>query len=231
MSELLTLQNLSKRFGSQKVLEGVNLSVKQGEIVSVVGKSGSGKTTLLRLISGLEQAESGEVVFPQGKQNISMVFQDFALWPHKTVLDNVIEALIVVKKIPKEIAIAEGTELLSLLGLSEKSGKYPHQLSGGEKQRAAIARALATKPKMLLLDEILSNLDSENAFVIKETLRKLSSEGIAILNVSHDLGFVKEVSDKIMLLESGKLLELSGDELQTNPKDTLKNSQSDFRNP
>src|SRR3989344_6602498 len=115
MSELLTLQNLSKRFGSQKVLEGVNLSVKQGEIVSVVGKSGSGKTTLLRLISGLEQAESGEVVFPQGKQNISMVFQDFALWPHKTVLDTVIEALIVVKKIPKEIAIAEGTELLSLL--------------------------------------------------------------------------------------------------------------------
>ncbi len=209
MPEIVKLMGCEKSFGVHNVLNGINFSINEGEIVSIIGKSGCGKTTLLRVVAGLEKPENGEVIINRDKYATGMVFQDFHLWPHKNLLENVTEALLTVKKLPKEIALSEGEKALSTFGLLKNAEKYPHQLSGGERQRAAIARALATKPKILLLDEITSNLDWENSFIIKETLKSLAQNGLSVINVSHKLDFVNEISDKIFVLEEGKLIEVA----------------------
>lgn len=207
MSQFLEAKGISKSFGTLRVLDGMDLSVDEGEVISIVGPSGSGKTTLLRIIAGLEKADSGTVSFPRKSHEFGMVFQDFNLWPHKTVLENVIEAPVLVKKVPKETAKKEGLALLHKVSLGDKADKYPFQLSGGEKQRAAIARALAVKPKIILLDEITSNLDPECVGELNSIIRTLASEGLTMLIVSHDIFFVEEIADKVVFMDNGRVIE------------------------
>lgn len=207
MNDFLKVTGLKKSFGSHAVLENVNFSVRESEVVSIIGPSGSGKTTLLRLIAGLEKPGEGQIIFQKQGSTVGIVFQEFNLWPHMTVLQNIIEAPVIVKKTQKEQAIVHAKELLEKVGLQSKSNKYPSQLSGGEKQRVAIARSLAMNPKMLLLDEITSNLDPERIYDINNIIKKLVKDGFTMLIASHDFSFVQEISDKVLFLDNGKIIE------------------------
>lgn len=227
--EMLEVQNLTKSFGTNQVLKGVNTTVKKGEVVCVIGPSGSGKSTFLRCINKLEIPSGGHIYFEGvdmvGKgeevdkkiQQLGMVFQQFNLFPHMTVLDNITMAPVRVKKIPKAEAEARASELLKLVGLEEKAKAYPGNLSGGQQQRIAIARALAMDPEVMLFDEPTSALDPEMVGEVLEVMKSLAQKGMTMIVVTHEMGFAREVSDRVLFIDEGIIME------EGNPKDFFSN--------
>lgn len=216
---MLKAVDLHKSFGKLEVLKGINLEVKPSEVVVLVGVSGSGKSTLLRCFNFLERINQGTIEIDgkvidakkqklaQVRAEVGMVFQHFNLFPHKTVLENVIEAPIIVKKENKETAIAKGKALLEKVGLAEKADVYPSKLSGGQKQRVAIARALAMEPKALLFDEPTSALDPELVGEVLAVMKQLAEEGMTMVVVTHEMKFAREVADRIIMLDEGVIIE------------------------
>ncbi len=220
---MITVKNVSKQFGEIEVLKEISLKIKKGEIVSIIGPSGSGKSTLLRCFNDLEKIGKGEIEIGE-KENknpieLGMVFQNFNLFPHKTVLENIIEAPIVVNKIKKQEAIELGEELLDKVGLLEKKDAYPSQISGGQKQRVAIARALAMKPHIMLFDEPTSALDPELVKEVLHVISDLAKENMTMVIVTHEIAFAKKISHKIIFMDEGKILEnTTPEELFLSPK-------------
>ncbi len=213
--EMIKAKNIYKSFGELEVLSGVSFEVQQGEAISIIGPSGSGKSTLLRSLIGLEEINSGELyiegisVKESGKkayEKMGMVFQGFNLFPHKTVLGNLIEAPIVVQGEKKSDAKAKAEKLLKKVGLSDKKNSYPAQLSGGQKQRVAIARALAMEPDIMLFDEPTSSLDPELVGEVLTVIRDLADENITMVIVTHEMGFARDVSDRVFFMDHGKII-------------------------
>ena len=221
---MLKIRGLKKFFGNNLVLKGVNLEINKGEIVVVVGPSGGGKTTLLRTITGLEKCDDGTIEIDgytfckDGRycdkksssiirKNVGLVFQNFNLFPHKSVLENIIEAPTRALGEKKENAINKANEILSFLGLSDKANNYPCELSGGQKQRVAIGRALALNPKLMCFDEPTSALDPSLTLDVAKLIKSLSKTGMSMLVITHDMEFAKLVSDKIVSMDSGKIIE------------------------
>lgn len=201
---VLTVKNLQKSFGKTKVLKDISLSVKDGEIVSIIGSSGSGKSTLLRCITNLETPDSGEI---ETKGKTGLVFQNFNLFPHYSVLRNITEAPIHVMKVPKEEAEQEAKNLLERLGLGDKANAYPYQLSGGQAQRVSIARALALKPNILFFDEPTSALDPELTGEVLKVIRSLADLHMTMVIVTHEMEFARELSDRIIFMDQGVIAE------------------------
>lgn len=216
---MVKVKDLHKYFGDLHVLRGINLKVEKGEVVVIIGPSGSGKSTLLRCINHLEIPTSGEVHIDgvnldDGivdinliRQTAGMVFQQFNLFPHLTILDNICLAPTKVLKMPIEEAHELGRALLKKVGLADKEAAYPHQLSGGQQQRAAIARALAMRPKLMLFDEPTSALDPEMIGEVLMVMKELALEGMTMIVVSHEMGFAREVADRVILMDEGLLIE------------------------
>lgn len=210
---MLQVKNLNKSFGDNKVLNNVNFEVKSGEICVLLGKSGVGKTTILRCINGLENFDDGEIIVDnyvmkdkshiiKNRNKIGMVFQNFNLFPHMTVLENIISAPIHVLKKQKEESIEEAKEILKIVDLEDKINSYPYELSGGQCQRVAIARACALTPKVLCFDEPTSALDVESIDKVSNIIKDLKAKGLAILIITHDIGFANNISDKIIVIGS-----------------------------
>ncbi len=227
----VNIEQLHKSFGNLKVLQGISTQIKTGEVVAIIGPSGSGKSTFLRCMNLLEAPTSGKIhingVDITGRhtdimkirQNVGMVFQHFHLFPHMTVLDNVTYAPITVKHLNKDVARQEGMELLSKVGLAEKADVYPSKLSGGQKQRVAIARSLAMKPEIMLFDEPTSALDPEMVKEVLEVMKDLTKTGITMAIVTHEMGFAREVANRILFLDQGQLAEdATPREFFTNPQ-------------
>jgi glutamine transport system ATP-binding protein len=218
---MIKLENVHKHFGDLKVLKGIELHIEQGEVVVIVGPSGSGKSTVLRCINKLETITSGRIEVDgydlNGKDTdinkvraeVTMVFQQFNLFPHMTVLGNVTLGPIKVRGLSKADAEKLGQELLAKVGLTDKANVYPRQLSGGQQQRVAIARALALGPKVLLFDEPTSALDPELVGEVLEVMRKLAKEGMTMVVVTHEMGFAKEVADRCIFIDEGIIMEES----------------------
>jgi ABC-type polar amino acid transport system ATPase subunit len=216
---VVKVKDLHKYFGDLHVLRGIDLEVEKGEVVVIIGPSGSGKSTLLRCINHLEQPSSGQVYIDgvnldDGsvdinlvRQTAGMVFQQFNLFPHLTVLDNVCLAPTKVLKMPVDEAHQMGRALLKKVGLADKESAYPRQLSGGQQQRAAIARALAMKPKLMLFDEPTSALDPEMIGEVLAVMKELALEGMTMIVVSHEMGFAREVADRVIFMDQGLLVE------------------------
>jgi ABC-type polar amino acid transport system ATPase subunit len=216
---VIKVQNLHKSFGKLEVLKGISTEIKQGDVVAIIGPSGSGKSTLLRCMNLLEEPTSGQVWIAEQevtnpkvdimkvRQNVGMVFQHFHLFPHMTVLENLTYAPINVKGISKSEAEQVGRELLKKVGLSEKADEYPTRLSGGQKQRVAIARALAMSPQVMLFDEPTSALDPEMVKEVLEVMKSLAHTGMTMAIVTHEMGFAREVADRVLFLDEGKLME------------------------
>lgn len=217
--EMIKVEKLNKSFGDLHVLKDIDLTVQESDVVVLIGASGSGKSTLLRCLNFLEIKNGGKIIF-EGEQvepethnlnkvreRVGMVFQHFNLFPHKTVLGNVIEAPTKVKKVPKEKAIKEGKELLDKVGLGDKYNVYPSKLSGGQKQRVAIARALAMKPEIMLFDEPTSALDPELVGEVLATMKQLAKEGMTMVVVTHEMGFAREVGDWLVYMHDGRIVE------------------------
>ena len=211
---MLVIKKLNKSFKNNHVLKNISFNLEKGEIGVILGKSGAGKTTLIRSLNGLEQFDSGEIVIDNEvlnnsndiqskKGRIGMVFQNFNLFPHMTVLQNIIEAPISIFKIPNDEAIKKANELLTLVDLDNKGNFYPFQLSGGQQQRVAIARACALMPKVLCFDEPTSALDKETTQNIIKIMKKLKNQGMTILIITHDIDFAKEVADKVININNG----------------------------
>ncbi|WP_200773922.1 amino acid ABC transporter ATP-binding protein [Tepidibacter formicigenes] len=214
---MITVKNISKTFNDLQVLKNVYLEVKKGEVISIIGPSGSGKSTLLRCLNGLEKVDEG--IVETGCNKIGMVFQNFNLFPHKTVLENVIEAPIIVNKIKKEEAVNLGEELLDKVGLIDKKNLYPSQISGGQKQRVAIARALAMKPDIMLFDEPTSALDPELVGEVLSVMKDLAKDNMTMIVVTHEMGFAREVSNRIVFMDKGEIIEDTiPEKLFLNPK-------------
>lgn len=216
---VIKLKSLSKSFGDLEVLKGINLEINKSEVVVLIGASGSGKSTLLRCMNFLEILDSGAISINDEiidvkrtnlnhvRENMGMVFQHFNLFPHLSVLQNVIEAPIQVKRQSKEEAIKFAMNLLTRVGLADKANYYPEQLSGGQKQRVAIARALAMNPSVMLFDEPTSALDPELVGEVLETMKSLAKDGMTMVVVTHEMGFAKEVADRVIMLADGKIIE------------------------
>ena len=207
--DFISVRDLHKSFGKDEILKGIDVDIKRGEVVSIIGASGGGKSTFLRCLIDLEQIDSGEIKVPE-KNKMGMVFQSFNLFPHKTAAQNIMESLIVVDKMDKKEARKIALNLLDKVGLKEKADVYPKTLSGGQKQRVAIARALAKNPEVLLFDEPTSALDPE---MVKEVLNVIESlreenKNITMVIVSHEMDFVNKVSDRIFVFEKGKVKEI-----------------------
>ena len=218
---------LTKRFGDLTVLRGVDFSVHRGEVVVIMGASGSGKTTLIRCLNLLEEPDAGtldvcgiritcgrgsnsrerNLRVHQIRTQVGMVFQSFHLFPHKTALENVIEGPIVVNKMRRAEAVARGVELLEDVGLGDKQNQYPSRLSGGQKQRVAIARALAMQPQVVLFDEPTSALDPELHEEVLRVMRKLASDGMTMVVVTHETGFARDVADRVLFIDQGEVAE------------------------
>ncbi|OIU71128.1 amino acid ABC transporter ATP-binding protein [Rossellomorea aquimaris] len=208
---------ITKSFGKLDVLKGIDITVQKGEVLAVVGPSGSGKSTLLRCLNYLEQPSGGNIQFEgmsvdnknisQIRQEVGMVFQHFHLFPHMTVLENVTYSPIKVKKVKREKAELMGIELLKKVGLKEKSGEFPNRISGGQKQRVAIARALAMEPKVMLFDEPTSALDPEMVKEVLSVMKDLAKSGMTMIIVTHEMGFAKEVADRVIFMDDGKIVE------------------------
>ena len=217
--EMIRIENLKKSFGDLEVLKEVNLNVQESEVVVLIGASGSGKSTLLRCINFLEIKNGGKIVIEEEeidpkthnlnevRQRVGMVFQHFNLFPHKTVLENVMEAPLHVKNQNKSEAEQEAKALLGKVGLSDKAHVYPAKLSGGQKQRVAIARALAMKPDIMLFDEPTSALDPELVGEVLATMKELAQEGMTMVVVTHEMGFAKEVADEVVYMHDGQIWE------------------------
>ena len=228
---MIKVNGLHKSFGNVEVLKGVNTHVKKGEVVVVIGPSGSGKSTFLRCLNLLEDPTKGEIIFEgqsitskendinKQREKMGMVFQQFNLFPHLSVLDNITLAPIKVKNIPKEKAEEIAFRLLERVGLKDKANAYPKQLSGGQKQRIAIARALAMSPDVMLFDEPTSALDPEMVGEVLEVMKELAKEGMTMVVVTHEMGFAKEVGDRVFLMDQGIILEEgTPEEVFDNPK-------------
>ena len=216
---MIEFRNVHKSFGHLEVLKGVNLKIEKGQVVTLIGPSGSGKSTILRCMNLLETPTEGQV-FIKGqditqskvdiqaiRKDIGMVFQHFNLFPHMTVMENMTYAPIKVNKVPKEEAEKKAMELLSLVGLTEKADAYPNKLSGGQKQRIAIGRALAMEPEIMLFDEPTSALDPEMVKEVLEVIKGLAHTGITMALVTHEMGFAREVSDRICFIDEGNIVE------------------------
>ncbi|MGR9049172.1 amino acid ABC transporter ATP-binding protein [Halobacillus faecis] len=230
---MIRVNKLNKSFGDLHVLKDIDFHVEESEVVVLIGASGSGKSTMLRCLNFLEMKNSGEL-FIKGeqidpkkdnlnkvRQQVGMVFQHFNLFPHMTVLGNVIEAPTQVKGISKSQAKKEGQELLEKVGLGEKANDYPSRLSGGQKQRVAIARALAMKPEIMLFDEPTSALDPELVGEVLATMKDLAKEGMTMVVVTHEMGFAREVADRVVYMHDGKIVESGA------PKDLFENPQEE----
>ncbi|KAB7652240.1 amino acid ABC transporter ATP-binding protein [Sutterella faecalis] len=229
---IVEIQNLKKAFGDHVVLDGINLSVRPGEKVVVLGPSGSGKSTMLRCINELEVPTSGkifvngvEVTNPKTnlnkvREHLGMVFQRFNLWPHKTVVENVMLAQQIVLKVAEEPARRKALELLKSVGLLEKANDYPASLSGGQQQRVAIARALAMEPKVMLFDEPTSALDPELVGEVLSVMKRLADSGMTMIVVTHEIGFAREVADRVVFMDGGHIIEEgSPEEILVAPKE------------
>jgi polar amino acid transport system ATP-binding protein len=228
---MIELVNVHKNFGAHHVIRGFSTTVSKGEVVCIIGPSGSGKSTILRCINGLESYEKGAITV-QGtrvdrmapsitaiRTQVSMVFQRFNLFPHRTALENVVEGPIFVKREPAADAAAHGRKLLARVGLASKEDAYPHQLSGGQQQRVAIARALAMRPKAILFDEPTSALDPELVGEVLAVMRSLADEGMTMVVVTHEMGFAREVADRVLFLDEGVIVEEGpARELLSNPR-------------
>lgn len=230
---MIHVKNLHKSFGKNEVLKGIDEHIKKGEVVVVIGPSGSGKSTFLRCLNRLEEPTSGEIIFDgtnitDNKSNINkirekmgMVFQQFNLFPHKSVLENLTMSPLKVKKVSKEAANKKAMELLERVGLTEKAEAYPASLSGGQKQRIAIARALAMEPDVMLFDEPTSALDPEMVGEVLNVMKTLAKEGMTMVVVTHEMGFAKEVGDRILFMDGGVIVEQGKpEEIFTNPKNS-----------
>lgn len=219
---MISLTGIRKSFGRNEVLKGIDLKVKKGEVVAILGPSGSGKTTLLRCINYLEKPNDGEIAIGDftlnykkpSKQEIhalrgksAMVFQQYNLFRHKTALENVMEGLVIVKKLGKDEARKRSVELLDKVGLGAKLDAYPSQLSGGQQQRVGIARALALNPEVLLFDEPTSALDPELVGEVLSVIRKIAKEGITMIIVTHELGFAQDVANHVVFMDGGVIVE------------------------
>lgn len=221
----IEVRNLVKKFHGQTVLHGIDLDVKPGEVVAIIGPSGSGKTTLLRSINLLEQPEAGTIkvgeitidtarsltqqkgLIRQLRQYVGFVFQNFNLFPHRTVLENIIEGPVIVKGEPKAEATARARELLAKVGLAGKETSYPRRLSGGQQQRVAIARALAMRPEVILFDEPTSALDPELVGEVLNTIRQLAQEKRTMVIVTHEMSFARDVADRAIFMDQGRIVE------------------------
>lgn len=206
---VINIRDLRKNYeGNVEILRGVNLGIQKGEVVSIIGASGGGKSTLLRCMIGLEEIDGGSVETPDRKR-MGMVFQSFNLFPHKTALQNIMESLIIVDKMPKEEARRVGLELLEKVGLKDRANFYPKALSGGQKQRVAIARAMAKNPEVLLFDEPTSALDPEMVNEVLNVIQNLrDTTDMTMVIVSHELDFVNRISDRIVVMENGNIKEI-----------------------
>ena len=206
---IIKIRDLFKTYeGDVKILKGVNLDIEKGEVISIIGASGGGKSTLLRCMIGLEDIDGGSIETPD-KKKMGMVFQSFNLFPHKTALQNIMESLIVVDKMPKEEAKKIGLEVLDRVGLKERANFYPKALSGGQKQRVAIARAMAKNPDVLLFDEPTSALDPEMVNEVLNVIQNLrDTTDMTMVIVSHEIEFVNKISDRIVVMENGNIKEI-----------------------
>lgn len=239
--KLLEINHCNKKFGDNEVLKDVSLSVEEGQVVSIIGPSGSGKSTLLRCATLLETMDGGDLIYlgeytakadktgksvygtkadlQKARQHFGLVFQNFNLFPHYSVLKNITEPPILIGKRPKDEVYAEARELLRKMGLADKEDAYPYQLSGGQQQRVSIARALAMKPKILFFDEPTSALDPELTGEILQVIKELAAEHMTMVIVTHEMGFARDVSDHIIFMDGGVIVE-EGEpkELINNPK-------------
>lgn len=216
---MIKVEQLSKKFNDNEVLHDINVEIKKGEVVSIIGPSGSGKSTFLRCINLLEKPTEGKIYVAgqdltasktnvtKAREKIGMVFQHFHLFPHLTVLDNITYAPIKVKQLSKKEAEERGRELLKRVGLEDKETDYPNRLSGGQKQRVAIARALAMEPELMLFDEPTSALDPEMVNEVLDVMKDLAHSGMTMLVVTHEMGFAREVADRVLFLDEGSLIE------------------------
>lgn len=216
---MIKVRNLVKEFGSLQVLKGINADVAEREVVVVIGPSGSGKSTFLRCINYLEEPTSGEIEVDnillsndsaginQVRMEVGMVFQRFNLFPHMTVLENIILAPMKVRKMKRAEAEERAMQLLEKVGLAGKAGAYPEQLSGGQQQRVAIARALAMRPKIMLFDEPTSALDPEMIKEVLDVMMSLAKEGMTMVVVTHEMGFAREVGDRVLFMDEGRIIE------------------------
>lgn len=228
---MIAVKDLRKSFGKLDILKGIDLEIRQGEVVVVIGPSGSGKSTFLRCLNLLEEPTGGQISFEgqsitdrkhdinATREKMGMVFQQFNLFPHKSVLDNITLAPVKVKKQSKEDADKIALQLLRTVGLEDKRDAYPSQLSGGQKQRIAIARALAMQPHVMLFDEPTSALDPEMVGEVLEVMKRLALEGMTMVIVTHEMGFAREVGDRILFMDGGVILE------QGTPEDVFGNPQ------
>lgn len=228
---MIKVDKLEKHYGNLHVLKEIDVHIKQGEVVAIIGPSGSGKSTFLRCLNRLEIPTKGvikiedinivdkETDINEIRRNIGMVFQHFNLFPHKTVLENLTLSPIKVKKISKEDADIKALQLLKKVGLEDKASNYPNQLSGGQKQRIAIARALAMEPNIMLFDEPTSALDPEMVKEVLDVMRDLAKDGMTMVVVTHEMGFARSVADRVLFMDQGKVLEDSApEEMFENPK-------------
>jgi len=230
---VITVNNLCKSFGKLEILKNVSCKVKKGEVVAVIGPSGSGKSTFLRCINLLEKPTGGDILINgikinekgvdinKVRQSMGMVFQNFNLFPHLSVIENITIGPTKVKKVSKEDAIIQTEELLNRVGLLNKKDAYPSQLSGGQKQRIAIARALAMKPDIMLFDEPTSALDPEMVKEVLNVIKGLVDEGMTMIIVTHEMGFAREIADRIFFMDDGIIVE------EASPKDLFENPKSE----
>ena len=228
---MIKVKNLKKQFGNNVVLKDISVAIEKGEVVSVIGPSDSGKSTFLRCINGLEEFNGGHIFVDNKdvadknlnidklREKIGMVFQSFNLFPHLTVLENIILAPVTLKKMNKEEAKVKAKELLKKVGLEEKANFYPSSLSGGQKQRVAIARALAMNPEAILFDEPTSALDPEMVGEVLQVMKSLAKDGMTMIVVTHEMGFAREVCDRVIFMADGEIVE------QGNPNDVFLNPQ------
>lgn len=219
MSEKIIVKNLVKKYGNNTVLKNVSTTINEGDVVCIIGPSGSGKSTFLRCLNRLEETSSGNIYINgddltdeknnlnQIRQHIGMVFQHFNLFPHLTVLENISLAPVDLKKIPRKKAEEKAIRLLDSVGLADKKDVYPDSLSGGQKQRVAIARALAMEPDIMLFDEPTSALDPEMVGDVLNVMKRLAKQGMTMVIVTHEMGFAKEVANRVMFIDSGDFLE------------------------
>lgn len=231
---MISVNNIHKSFGEHEILKGISFDISEGEIISIIGPSGSGKSTLLRCMNCLEIPQNGIIKFDDNeynfkdinqkeiseiRKNSTMVFQNYNLFKHKTAIENIIEPLVIVKKMEKNEAEEIALDLLDKVGLKDQANKYPHKLSGGQQQRVGIARAMAMKPKVILLDEPTSSLDPELIKEVLFTIKKLAENKQTMIIVTHEMQFAKMISDKILFIDEGKIIE-EGEpkEIFNNPK-------------
>ena len=228
---MIEIKGLRKSFGADEVLKGIDLSIDEKEVVVIIGPSGSGKSTLLRCMNHLEEPTAGEVVVDgitlsseaninKVREEVGMVFQRFNLFPHMTVLENIMLAPMKVKRVARDAAEKTARELLARVGLAEKADAYPDNLSGGQQQRVAIARALAMRPKVMLFDEPTSALDPEMVGEVLDVMRALANEGMTMVVVTHEMGFAREVGDRLLFVDEGRIIESGAPrEVFENPKE------------